>query len=337
MDYFALYTAVLNNKKNAFKDALKDPHFNPNRLVMPDQRTFLTLACEFGRREIVCMLLAHPKIDVNAPTAHGNTAFSMSALGNHCEMLEILIRDPRVDIHARNLWGRNAINFAARNSYSDVLTLLLKSTDIDVNSVSVDRPSAIIEACVQGNLEGVELILAFRENVDVEFVCDRSNEAKFGCWWQYEDIMELIQDYRADRKTIRCMLRQKHGAEGEFFFLCFFFLFFITSFIFFFVDTLAANLFTCVVLFSDEFFKIRKVANRFSVRKLDKESRIHREEERVKISNATRFFAIARKIPMEIQMMLCNRVYALSRDLVSSINREISFCRILEELREAEL
>jgi len=40
---------------------------------------------------------------------------------------------------------------------------------------------------------------------------------------------------------------------------------------------------------------------------------------------ASRFFAIASKLPIELQMILCNRLYGLGKELISSRDSEEAF------------
>lgn len=81
-------------------------------------------------------------------------------------------------------------------------------------------------------------------------------------------------------------------------------------------EAIPAYAFACTVFISDDFLKIR-----------------HRQFTRAThgASEAARFFQIACKLPLELQMLLCNRIVRSNRDLVPRFESEVAFKQLARE------
>jgi len=120
---------------NGFVDNIQDllnanPYLNLN---FTDQRvsrgpTPLHRACAlFEPTKIVRLLLSQPGIDVNAKTEMGQTPFLCACLSHSVAVVEELLKDPRVDVHAADLYGRTPLWWAAFVGSNKILLRLLAS------------------------------------------------------------------------------------------------------------------------------------------------------------------------------------------------------------------
>ncbi|KAH6911342.1 hypothetical protein BKA70DRAFT_1460660 [Coprinopsis sp. MPI-PUGE-AT-0042] len=161
-----LMLAVMENSLNAMRELLSLPGILVNA---PDKDGDipLVMAALFGLQAISSLLLAHPKIDVNASDSAGSTAlmsvFSeeeatlllahpkikpnqvdsggqtalMWVLSRGClEVVKILLADPRIKVNLRSEEGRTALDMAEKGRdaglsgpYNDIIDLLRTRSD----------------------------------------------------------------------------------------------------------------------------------------------------------------------------------------------------------------
>jgi hypothetical protein len=104
------------------------------------------------------------------------------------------------------------------------------------------------------------------------------------------------------------------------------------------IDALAADLFATMVFICDDFLRLRVTSSpasssNYSEADLLEGRENHGDDPNVRdgggggngASAIVRFFSIASKLPMELQMMLSYRSYGSSKDSILSRNSEIAF------------
>ena len=78
---------------------MKDnPSLNVNRRESWSSSTALHRACDWGRKGVVKLLLAHPDIDVNVKNKAGETPLSLGCESGKVSVVQLLLKDPRVDV-----------------------------------------------------------------------------------------------------------------------------------------------------------------------------------------------------------------------------------------------
>ena len=112
------------------------------------------------------------------------------------------------------------------------------------------------------------------------------------------------------------------------------------------IDGLASNLYASVVFLCDDFLKLPPAGGHnmerqepeCKVRKQQPQSmpqaqvQVHVEPRPLKEENAIRFFKIAKRLPMDLQMLLCNRTYNSTKDYLPRTVTEGSFKVIGKDL-----
>jgi len=117
-------------------------------------------ACLKGRTEIVKILLADRRIDVNAKDKNGNTPFYSACGQNRTEVIKVLLKDPRVNINTYNKKGVTPLYLVSFHGYTEVVAMLLSDPRTKVNRRQQDMATAFFIACQLGHLDVVKLLLA---------------------------------------------------------------------------------------------------------------------------------------------------------------------------------
>ena len=123
--------------------------------------TALGICCESGQLPLVRMLLTHQQLDVNQLYSDGvDTPVMKSCVHNHLEIIDLLLADPRVNVNLRNKDGITPLMFCCSNGLLESATLLLSHSNIDVNATHEKTGGMALHfASQQGHLPLVELLL----------------------------------------------------------------------------------------------------------------------------------------------------------------------------------
>lgn len=252
----------------------------------------LLSACQDGYISRVKALLQNPTVDINVlKYSSGSTPLMLACQNNHFEIVELLLQSPRLhDINMRNDFGETAALLTCKEGGIEILKLLMNCEDIDFNKASNDGWTPLMHGCLNGSIEIVECILSNHKEINIEakdkgswkaalvYTNERLNLGRFA--WENEEsfnerkkkylrILELLNSYKTSSDQTRIMLRKKLGFLGKLFisFLFhfrFFFQLIHTSHFFheyslhIIIDSDAADLFSLIVLFSDEYLEINE-------------------------------------------------------------------------------
>ena len=96
--------------------------------------TGLMWACCNGHKDVVQLLLGHSeRIDLNARSNNGATAFMRACCNGHTDVVKLLLdHSGRIDLNARSNNGNTAFIMAYKNGHKDIIKLLLEHSDIDI-------------------------------------------------------------------------------------------------------------------------------------------------------------------------------------------------------------
>eukprot|EP01118_Nematostelium_gracile_P020108 TRINITY_DN9640_c0_g2_i1.p1 TRINITY_DN9640_c0_g2~~TRINITY_DN9640_c0_g2_i1.p1 ORF type:complete len:213 (-),score=24.36 TRINITY_DN9640_c0_g2_i1:26-571(-) len=122
------------------KRMLKDERVNPSA----KHNLAITLACRNGHLEVVNHLLENERVDPSFGPIH------KACRMGHLAIVQRLLEDPRVDPFISN----KALSKAIKHGHLSVVKRLLEDDRINV---SEDINKAIQEACLQGNVDTVEI------------------------------------------------------------------------------------------------------------------------------------------------------------------------------------
>jgi hypothetical protein len=263
----------------------------------------LSISCIHGHAFITEVLLAHPLIDVNYRSMCGReTPFLWACYGNNLEVIKRLLDDPRVGINTPDSSKRTAIWYCVRiRNYNAIVQMLMSGRPFFLGTKG--------KADYVFDVENDTPTMYWNEFDDEEEENDtayvtRSNEI-------LEKIKELLRRYESDPKEVVDELRK----ELQWY------------------VSRAADLFAIIVFVSDGLLSIKESDI------CDKGTSGPKKQKRLcenfacvkkhgKPCGTTRFFKIAERLPMEIQMMLCRRFVESVEDIIPRVNVEAAIVKL---------
>ena len=298
-----LFIACQENYWEVAALMLADPRADPNQSKI-DGATPLFMACQQGHMEVVSLLLADPRVDTDKPRENGATPFFQACQQGHQEVVSLLFVDPRVDPNRPINDGATPFFVACQNGHKEVISLLLADPRIDPNKSQRDQSTPLWQASQNGHLVLVQHLLAAGREIDTR------RKSAFNNRTAAEQGRAMgARTVKLDTETVEVLKRRK--ANGP---LC--------------ADLIdeherepvatrhrlrcqiglreyfIGHLFALVVFHADSFVVIK---------------------EGVLQADITRFFRITYQLPLDLQMVLCNRIFGSPRDIILSRDSEPGF------------
>jgi ankyrin repeat domain-containing protein 50 len=135
----------------------------------------LQLAAEYGYADVVKELLGRADIRVNE-IGGGYTALHLAVQYEQTEVIRLLLADPRIDLEVRNQGGWPALVCAARFGYNPIIEMLLDAgAPIEQSDSALDGGgTAILRAIDYNKLATVQLLYSRNANWDARDKYNRS-------------------------------------------------------------------------------------------------------------------------------------------------------------------
>jgi len=291
-----------NGRKEVVSLLLADPRLDPNKANKKEGTPFY-MACQNGHKEVISLLLADPRIDPNKPRDTGTTPFSIACQEGHKEVVSLLLADPGVDPNKAQSLGATPFYMACQNGHRDVASLLLVDRRVDPNKLDNDQSSPLWQASQNGHLVIVQHLLASGREIDTRRRSTFNNKTAA----EHGRAMGIAA--KGDHKTEEDYERSKTNGP-----LC-------ANLIDEYErdpvavrhrlrrqpglrESFIGHLYALVVFHSDSFVIINdKLAH----------------------SDTRRFFRICTRLPLEVQMIICNRAFDSPKDIILSRDSEPCF------------
>jgi len=158
----ALYGATTKNHPSIVEYLLKHPKLDPNM----DRSPVLFVACQEGYKEIVALLVADSRVEVNKPMKGGWAPVHIASYRGHTEIVALLLGNPRLDPNYSVEGKFTALALASSQGRKDVVVLLLADPRVDVNLAPKGTSTPLCSAAGAGHMSVVE-ILANDARVDL--------------------------------------------------------------------------------------------------------------------------------------------------------------------------
>jgi len=261
--------------------------------------TPFSLACQEGHQEVVLMLLADPKIDPSKPENNEAIPFFAACQEGHREVVSLLLADPRIDPKKPMNDGATPFLVACDRGHKEVVSLLLADPRIDPNKPENDQSTPLWYATQNGYLVVVQHLLASGREIDTRRRSNFNNQtaAEQGRAMGARTTKPVDATQEVfERRKINGPLCAELIDEYE-----------SEPGLFRVLIRLRrlpgmreyfdGHLFALVVFHSDSFATVI-------------EAKAH--------SNTRRFFKITSQLPPDLQMVLCNRIFGSPRDIILS-------------------
>jgi len=242
---------------------------------------------------VISLLLADPRIDPDMAEIIGATPFFIASQEGHQEVISLLLADPRIDPNRPKNNQITPFFVACQDGHKEVVSLLLADPRIDPNEPKSGQSTPLWIASQEGLLGVVQHLLASGREIDTRTRSNFNNKtaAEQGRRVVPRKGGDTEEGYR--RKKTNGPLCADLIDEYE-------------------RDPVAAgnrlrrlpglreyfigHLFALLVFHSDDFVVINERASSFT----------------------RRFFNITSQLPLDLQMVLCNRIFGSQRDIILS-------------------
>jgi len=280
-----LWEAATEGDLEIVKKLAKDPSVNLNFRDSELGRAPFYRACGHGRTGVVAHLLTNPRLDPNLVNSEGATPFCIACSTGHTEVVALLLGDPRINVN--QTWSNNGspLWLAAQDGFLLVVQHMLASGR-NIDTTVVSTWNSKT-AAEQARAMGIREQKASHETEE-DFQRSHSNGSA---------IADLLDKYDSEPERVRRELRQLPGVR----------------------KTFIGHVFALVVFFTDDFVRTKgsPILRWFTSSKTDAQRQL--------VTNARRFFVICSKLPLELQMVVCCRMYGSGENIVLSTHSEPGF------------
>jgi hypothetical protein len=243
--------------------------------------------------------------------------------GREEEMRMILEENNGINVNWKDSSGYTALHWACYGGHDKIVTMLLAHPDIDVNQKTNGGYTSFVFACSNGKTACAQLMLK-NESIKVNepsnkrhtplWCAARCGQLGLIKWWiasgremdlgefgnQYNDAIEIAKKWRwvevADLLAGFCV--NPEGTRYE-----------VKMGLGLFQET-AAEFFALMIFFCDGLLEIKEDNT----------------------NEASRFFRMAKELPIELQMVLCYRVVGYSGVNIQGQQRELAFKQLTRKL-----
>lgn len=278
------------------------------------QNTYLHFVCantSDNQTSLIRVLTKHYGMDVNAKGNDGLTPLAMACLTTQLQAVSQLLSNPKTDVN---------IKFQIRFAFME-------------GDLRTDHPVTILFICVlQGNLDAVKILMALR-GTELELgtlleFCMYDDDVLVD--WQriYSYMVSLIQTFHANPARTSAQLRHELGV----------------------CVAHVAGLFALIVFVTDKYLIMVSTQPKDDEEKHDDETESPEPEPTFEregskelwvpsssslkvdaevLERCTRFFNMAIRLPMELQMILCLRAFDINGVIIPLADRECAFERLI--------
>ena len=302
-----------------------EPDVNPTdeainvNWVGPDRGdTPLHRACRFENLQVVKTLLKWSAVDVNARNLGQGTPLYIACQNGRKEVVPLLLADRRTHVNKPENDGATPFYIACEKGHKEVVALLLEDLRIDINRPEKDQCTPLWMASQLGMLEIVQLMLASGRDIDT-----KTKSIAGPAPWNDKTAAEVgrrqATRLRPAGESDEVFYRKKKNGP------------LIEVLLDTFDlepgptrqrlrelpgirDPFIGDIFGLVIFLCDDLLTVSAADS----------------------SPATRFFKIAQRLPMELQMVLCHRAYGSGKSSVLTRYSEPAFKKLGRLLARTE-
>ena len=250
-------------------------------------------------QEVKQFLEQTPTFDINQVGSYGWNPLNISSYMGCLESVSALLALPQVDVNSQSGDGCTPFGNSCYAGHIGIVEILLKDPRVDINISDNDNRTPLWWACKGGYFEIVKLIIASgREIKDLDAV-------GFSGFCHYTATAVATCNSHTGIASLlesfgKDKERVRHMVRVELGI----------------PEAQSAELFSLVIFLCDGLVRIGTVVG--------------------SDNQAARFFSIAERLPIELQMILCNRVAGLTKDSIPSKDSEPAFkhsARVLSQIK----
>jgi len=309
--YSPLHCACLNPTTEALELLLDCRGVDVNCALPSNGQTPLHFAGEGGVAAVVQRLLKDPRVDVNPTCALNDTPLHLACHIGNVSAVSALLADDRVAPNPLNLPGCTPFYGACQFGQLKVVEMLLANEGVDLNVPDGDGTTALWIAAHQCHVPIIHAVLMSGRDVDLSIPSSLGHHR-----WQNKTPAQIARSL--DFHPV-CLSPSGVTRRRDFGVMIADLLDLYTA------DSKGARqrimelpeqrghfisaLFALVIFLSDGLLSLQPSSSSETLQ-------------------AIRFFQIARALPLELQMLLCNRVWRSPKDLILTATSEPAFKKL---------
>jgi len=253
--------------------------------------------------EVKEILRNNPNVDVNwKDNATGTTALIRASMNGHDSVISVLLAHPDIDVNVSDSEGETPLMTACGSERVSCFSLLLEDSRVKVNQPNNEGWTPLRLLATGGQMSTIKWWIASGREMDLgkpgEENTDAIQQARWTEWWWSETAKE------GKAKLATLLEKFKESPEETRY---------LVKLELGLLDELAAEIFALVVFVSDGLLDSRQGDHSTS-------------------TPASRFFAIATRLPQELQKMLCYRLFGSGKEIISGKVSEPAFKRLAMSL-----
>ena len=238
------------------------------------------------------LLRDNPTLDVN--WSGFGSPLHLASWQGYDTIVAILLAHPDIDVNNKNTNGSTPLSLACFEGKISCVSLMLKDPRVLVNECDYEESTPLYWVAYYGHVEICKLWIASGREMDLGEPGNENTDVIGQCY-HAQEWLSLQQHHR--KQEVATLLERfqenpgetRHALRVELGFK----------------DELAAEVFALVVFASDGQLEIK-----------------HHD---APSTPAARFFKIATRLPLELQMVLCYRVVGSMKDIIHRKDSEVAF------------
>jgi len=243
--------------------------------------------------EVSSLLRDHPEINVDWTNGNYWTPLHAASFHDHDEVVQLLLAHPGINVNLKTNYGQSPLSLGCEYGSVSVVEVLLKDPRVDVTQDDNDRRTPLCFASYNGKHEMIEWFIASDRDLG-----DVKNQ-KGKHWDDNEytaleiareeketEAVSVLERFIVNPSQTRHELRVGLGV----------------------LDELAAAVFALTVFLCDDLLQLKTAATLSPA-----------------TAAATRFFTIIKRLPMELQMILCHRAVGSMKQNILHKDSEVAF------------
>jgi len=248
-------------------------------------------------KEVRSLLEDNPGLDVNWGDAESRrTALHWASMNGHADVVKLLLGLPAINVNVRSGYGATPFSLGCMEGKVLVVRLLLKDPRVEVALADNNGRTPLWWASCNGRHEVIEWLMASgRDLGDLDKMSKyRDDDREYSVleiarMKNQTEVVSLLEKFLINSTQTRLEIRVKLGG----------------------LDELAAELFALIVFLCDGLLRLKPARAAATASRNS--------------TAAIRFLNVARRLPMELQMMLCHRVGGSAKDSILSNSSEDAF------------
>lgn len=264
-------------------------------------------ACErCNLPEVRRLLQAHPDLDVNWGNyeCYDFTPLHIACTRGDPTIITELLHHPCIDVNRLDANDMSPFMLSCQVGRVKPLRALLPDHRVNLNLFTPRGSTGIWYASCFGKVQAVMAIIASGRDVNLQtkgkhYDGRMLTAAGIAQVNKQPDLAKLLADFEENQEKMRFEAKLSLGQR----------------------ECLSSHLFALTVLYSDQYLALvaPSSTSSSSTATATEEAAAPQEEK------AARFFRVITRLPLELQMIVCNRVFRLARDLISTKDSEPAF------------